>query len=263
MLRFGWREGDMQEGCKQVTTTQEGIIVCLDDGVILGIDMDGATYEEVPSRIASKPGIVQTASIDMSKASSIDRGRRLTSSLQEHEKRLYHAVRELHHTAGVCEVARSAVAEARIMLMKYINIKTKIAVDECLASAVLATALRIKGFHIPSCLFELCRPQELFPLMVDVARTLKVTFANILPAEVMVRAYAREQAERYMSSQALTEKLALLMLKSRVPGTTYSIATVAAALVAKLEGKVRICDLGLPSKPYKQTASMLHAVYEA
>jgi hypothetical protein len=99
--------------------------------------------------------------------------------------------------------------------------------------------------------------------MVDVARTLKVTFANILPAEVMVRAYAREQAERYMSSQALTEKLALLMLKSRVPGTTYSIATVAAALVAKLEGKVRICDLGLPSKPYKQTASMLHAVYEA
>lgn len=175
----------------EVTTTPEGLRVCLDTGEVLGVEFDHHSYAETPQFEPFTPAVhglyvdvrrPMGPAIGFSSPGARDRVK--TSKFNAREYPLVKVLKFVSEVAGLLELPRIVVHDSAVTLRRLYSSKN--AVTECTVAAVILHSLASRGFSVPPQLYDLfsCSRGEITTEAYRLQRMLGLTFkrASLLEA---------------------------------------------------------------------------------
>jgi len=231
----------------EVTTTPEGLRVCLDTGEVLGVEFDHHSYTETPQFEPFTPavhGLYVNVKRPMGPARGFSspgaRDRVKTSKFNAREYPLVKVLKFVSEVAGLLELPSIVVYDSAVTLRRLYSSKN--AVSECSVAAVILHSLASRGFSVPHQFYGLfdCSRGEVTSELYRLQRVLGLTFkrASLLEAlegkveELCVATGCgdAELARRFV--RRLYEVDRLLVQSFTVP----TLAQAAVYLAARLRG---------------------------
>jgi len=231
----------------EVTTTPEGLRVCLDTGEVLGVEFDHHSYHENPHHEPFTPAI-HGLFVDVRRPMGPARGfsspgardRVKTSKFNAREYALVKILKFVSEVAGLLELPPIVVYDSAVTLRRLYSSKN--VVSECTIAAVILHSLASRGFSVPHQFYDLfdCSRGEVTSELYRLQRVLGLTFKRASLLEVLegkveefcaaVNCGDAELARRFV--RRLYEVDRLLVQSFTVP----TLARAAVYLAARLRG---------------------------